>query len=136
MVGIGVVVEVEVVVAVGVVVVVEVVGGVVVEVVVGVRVAVAVDFTMEGSMKKIFQVQEVSGEGLEGLMGQRVTVWCLNYIYTGVLTGVNGDCILLEDAGIVYETGPLTDAKWGDMQKLPHPCYIMKRCIESFMILK
>jgi len=105
-------------------------------VVVWVRVAVAVDFTMEGSMKKIFQVQEVSGEGLEGLMGQRVTVWCLNYIYTGVLTGVNGDCILLEDAGIVYETGPLTDAKWGDMQKLPHPCYIMKRCIESFMILK
>ena len=117
-------------VAVGVAVVVVVAVGVVVGVV------VAVDLTMEGSMKKIVQVQEVSGEGLEGLMGQRVTVWCLNYIYTGVLTGVNGDCILLEDAGIVYETGPLTDAKWGDMQKLPHACYIMKRCIESFMILK
>lgn len=108
--------------------------GVAVAVAVGVR--VAVDLTMEGGMKKIVQVQEVSGEGLEGLMGQRVTVWCLNYIYTGTLTGVNGDCILLEDAGIVYETGPLTDAKWGDMQKLPHACYVMKRCIESFMILK
>ena len=134
MVAVGVGVGVGVVVAVGVGVGVVVAVGV--GVVVGVVVVVAVDLTMEGSMKKIVQVQEVSGEGLEGLMGQRVTVWCLNYIYTGVLTGVNGDCILLEDAGIVYETGPLTDAKWGDMQKLPHPCYIMKRCIESFMILK
>lgn len=107
-----------------------------VAVAVGVVVAVGVDLTMESGMKKIVQVQEVSGEGIEGLMGQRVTVWCLNYIYTGTLTGVNGDCILLEDAGIVYETGPLTDAKWGDMQKLPHACYVMKRCIESFMILK
>ena len=133
-VGVVVAVGVGVVVAVGVAVVVGV--AVAVAVVVVVAVAVAVDLTMEGSMKKIVQVQEVSGEGLEGLMGQRVTVWCLNYIYTGVLTGVNGDCILLEEAGIVYETGPLTDAKWGDMQKLPHPCYIMKRCIESFMILK
>ncbi len=87
-------------------------------------------------MKKIVQVQEVSGEGLEGLMGQRVTVWCLNYIYTGTLTGVNGDCIMLEDAGVVYETGALNSKDWGDMQKLPRACYIMKRCIESFMVLK
>jgi len=86
-------------------------------------------------MKKLVQVQEVSGEGLEGLLGQRITVWCMNYIYTGNLTGVNGDCILLEDAGVVYETGAFTAKAWGDMQPLPHACYIMKRCIESFMIL-
>jgi len=87
-------------------------------------------------MKKLVQVQEVSGEGLQGLLGQRITVWCVNYIYTGDLTGVNGDCILLENAGVVYETGPLNDKKWGDMQPLPHACYIMTRCIESFMVLK
>lgn len=87
-------------------------------------------------MKKLVQVQEVAGEGLEGFLGQRITVWCLNYIYTGDLTGVNGDCILLENAGVVYETGPLNDKKWVDMQPLPHACYVMKRCIESFMVLK
>lgn len=87
-------------------------------------------------MKKLVQVQEVSGEGFEGLLGQHVTVWCLNYIYTGTLTGINDDYIKLDDAGVVYETGPLNDSKWGDMQTLPHPCYVMKRCIESFMILK
>lgn len=87
-------------------------------------------------MKKLVQVQEVDGEWLDGLLGQRVTVWCMNYIYTGELTGVNGDCILLEKAGVVYETGDLNSKEWGDMQPLPHALYIMKRSIESFMILK
>jgi len=87
-------------------------------------------------VKKLVQVQEVDGEGLEGLLGQRVTVWCANYIYTGDLVGVNGECIRLDNAGVVYDTGPLNDKKWGDMQSLPHPCYVMKRNIESFMVLK
>lgn len=87
-------------------------------------------------MKKLVTVQEVEKEGLEGLLGQRVTVWCMNYIYTGDLIGINTDCILLENAGIVYETGPLGTKDWQDMQPLPKPCYIMKRCIESFMVLK
>ena len=41
-------------------------------------------------MKKI--VQEVTGEGLEKLLGERVTLFCANYIYTGVLAGVNELC--------------------------------------------
>ena len=55
-------------------------------------------------MKKI--VDEVSGEGLEKLLGERVTLFCANYIYEGVLAGVNTSCVLLEDAAVVYETGP------------------------------
>src|SRR3989442_11326366 len=34
-------------------------------------------------------VEEVQGEGLVGLMGEQVTLFCLNYIYTGKLVGVN-----------------------------------------------
>ena len=87
-------------------------------------------------MKKIVSVQEVEGEGLIGLMGQRVTLFCLNYMYTGKLAGVNDTCVLLEDAAIVYETGPLNTRDWKDAQALPKPVYVMLRCVESFMELK
>ena len=85
-------------------------------------------------MRKI--VEEVSGEGLEKLLGERVTLFCLNYIYTGKLMGVNPSCVLLEEAAIVYETGDLTDKKWKDAQKLPSSWYVQIGCIESFGLLK
>ena len=85
-------------------------------------------------MRKI--VEEVSGEGLEKLMGERVTLFCLNYIYTGKLVGVNEKCVLLTEASIVYETGPLTDENWTDAQKLPNDWYVSISAIESFGVLK
>ena len=85
-------------------------------------------------MKKI--VQEVSGEGLEKLLGDRVTLFCANYIYTGTLTGVNENCVLLTDAAIVYETGPFSDNKWKDAQTLPDSWYVQINAIESFGKLK
>ena len=39
-------------------------------------------------MKKIVNVQEVEGEGLVGLLGETITLFCLNYFYTGKLVGV------------------------------------------------
>ena len=84
-------------------------------------------------MKKIIEVSE---EGLEGLLGKRITVFCCRYIYTGKLTGINDTSILLEDAGIVYETGELNTKEWTDYQKLPHDWYISLASIESFGILK
>jgi hypothetical protein len=87
-------------------------------------------------MKKIVQVAEVQGEGLEKLMGERVTLFCLNYIYTGKLTGVNSTCILLEEARIVYETGDLCNGAWKDAQPLPGPWYVQTSAIESFGVLK
>ncbi len=87
-------------------------------------------------MKKIVSVTEVEGEGLTALLGERVTLFCMNYIYTGKLGGVNESCVLLEDAGIVYETGPFDDKKWKDYQSLPKPVYIMCRAIEAFSIVK
>ena len=85
-------------------------------------------------MKKI--VQEVGGEGLDKLLGDRVTLFCANYIYSGVLAGVNDSCVLLENAGIVYETGPFTDNSWKDFQPLPYDWYVQRAAIESFGKLK
>ena len=85
-------------------------------------------------MKKL--IEQVDGEGLEKLLGERVTLFCLNYIYTGVLRGVNTDCVLVESPSIVYETGAFTDKAWKDAQALPHDLYVMKACIESFGLVK
>lgn len=30
-------------------------------------------------------IVETTGGGLEGLLGERVAIWCMNYIYAGVL---------------------------------------------------
>ena len=81
-------------------------------------------------------VVEVENEGFYALLGQRITVFCNVYIYTGKLVGVNDTFIKLEDAGIVYETGAFNDDKWKDFQKMPNDIYIMKGLIESFTVLK
>lgn len=85
-------------------------------------------------MKKIVTVPviEVEGEGLTALLGKRVVIYCLNYIYSGLLAGVNTTCVLLEDAGIVYDTGSHDNAGFADYQKVSHPLYIQVGAIESF----
>ena len=85
-------------------------------------------------MKKI--VEEVNGEGLDKLLGDRVTLFCLNYIYTGKLAGVNETCVLLTDAAIVYETGSFEVSSWKDAQLLGSDWYVQIATIESFGILK
>jgi hypothetical protein len=87
-------------------------------------------------MKKIVNVTEVQGEGLIGLMGVRVTLFCLNYIYTGKLAGINDTCVLLEQAAIVYETGDFNNKTWQDVQPLPGNWYVQLSAIESFGVLK
>ena len=87
-------------------------------------------------MKKLVNVTEVEGEGVLKFLGERVTFFCMNYIYTGKLTGVNTDCVLLEDAYVVYETGAFTEKAWKDAQKLPNDLYLMKGSIEAFTVLK
>ena len=79
---------------------------------------------------------EVQGEGLESLLGEVVTLFCGVYIYSGKLVGVNETSVKLEDAGIVYETGPFTDKDWADRQALPDCWYVTTQSIESFGLLK
>lgn len=83
-------------------------------------------------MKKVMSIQEVDDEGLIGLMGQRVVLFCANYIYSGVLNGVNDTCVLLNDAGIVYETGSFSDKQWKDYQKVGDQIYVTTPSIEMF----
>jgi len=86
-------------------------------------------------MKKL--IEQVKGEGFEALMGEVITVFCLNYIYTGKLIGVNDTCILLQDPKIVYETGPFNEKGWKDAQSLPNDkLYIQVGCVESFGVMK
>jgi len=77
-------------------------------------------------------VKEVENEGLVALLGKQVMLFCLNYIYTGKLTGVNASCVLLENPSIVYETGPFSDQKFKDAQPLPFQHYVQTSAIESF----
>lgn len=87
-------------------------------------------------MKKLIEIKEISGEGLLSLMGQRVTLFCQIYIYTGKLVGVNDKYVLLEDPAIVYETGDFKEKEWKDAQSLPNQTYVFIHAIESFGILK
>lgn len=79
---------------------------------------------------------ETQESALERLMGQRVTFYCMNYIYTGELIGVNSTCVLLTDAAIVYETGAHADKDWSVAQALPHDWYIQLSAVESFGVFK
>jgi hypothetical protein len=79
---------------------------------------------------------EVENEGLLALMGERITLMCGCYFYTGKLVGVNDSCIKLEDAGVVFETGTFSDAEWKNCEKLPNDWYVQLTSIESFGVLK
>jgi hypothetical protein len=86
-------------------------------------------------MKKI--VEQVEGEGLEAFLGERITLFCANYIYTGILAGINDTCVLLTDAAIVYETGAFSEKGWKDAQSLPgKKWYVQLAAIESFGSVK
>ena len=85
-------------------------------------------------MKRIIEVN-ADLLAMEDLLGKTITVFCLNYIYTGELVGVNSTFIELANAKIVYETGSLTSSSWKDAQELPHNWFIMKSAIETWGIL-
>lgn len=87
-------------------------------------------------MKKLVKVEEVDGDGLVGLMGERVTLYCSAYIYSGKLTGVNDKFVLLEDAEIVYDTGAFSSKGWTTSEKYPNNLYVMIHSIESFSVIK
>jgi len=90
----------------------------------------------ENTLKKLVKVEEVEGEGLIGLMGQRITLFCANYIYRGILSGVNDTCVLLDEAQVVYETGPFNQKEWKDAQPLGGSWYVERGAIESFGLTK
>lgn len=89
-------------------------------------------------MKKIIQEVEVEveGEGMVALLGKRITLFCMNYIYTGDLVGVNDICVLLDNPAIVYETGAFNSPVWKDAQELPNSIYVQVSAVEAFGLVK
>lgn len=88
-------------------------------------------------MKKLAAMIEVENEGFLALMGQKVLIFCMNYIYTGTLTGINDAFVKIEGARIVYETGAFDQANYKDAQALPGTdWYIQIAAVESFGISK
>ena len=85
-------------------------------------------------MKKL--VVETEETAMESLFGEVITIFSLNYIYTGKLVGVNDTCCMLSDPSIVYETGAFDTKQWKNAQKLQNDIYINYACIESFGVLK
>lgn len=83
-------------------------------------------------MKKLVHIQEVDGEGMEALIGQKVTFFSLNYIYCGKLIGVNETDLIIEDAHLVYETGDFKEKGFKDAQKLADTWRLRLSAIESY----
>jgi len=78
------------------------------------------------------RVVETDDGGMDAMLGEKVTVFCGVYIYTGKLVGVNANHIELDEPKLVYETGELTSGSWKDAQALPSPWRIMLAGIESW----
>lgn len=86
------------------------------------------------SLKKSKPI-EVSGDGLESLLGEVVQLWCLNYIYSGKLVGVNTNDVVLEDAVVVYETGKLTDKQFKVIERVSSKeLFVRTAAIESYTL--
>lgn len=77
-------------------------------------------------------VQDVPNEGLISLLNEPVILFCMNYFYAGKLIGVNDDFVLLENGGIVYETGAFSSESWKDFQKIADKLYVRTATIESY----
>ena len=75
---------------------------------------------------------DVENEGLMSFIGKPITVYCAAYIYYGTLSGVNDECIKLDDAKIVYDTGSHNTDKFADVEPLPGVWYLQKSAIEGF----
>jgi len=87
-------------------------------------------------MKVITRIEENKEKGFMDLIGQRITVFCAIYIYTGDLVGMNDTTIKLDNPAIVFETGHFKEPQWKDAQSLPNALYIQTAMIESFGLVK
>lgn len=77
----------------------------------------------------------IKGEELNVQVGQKVVLFCECYIYSGTVKTIANGSVVLEDAGIVYETGPLEMKSFRDFQKFGNDWSVRIDKIESYGIL-
>lgn len=79
------------------------------------------------------KVNENKRQDLLNLIGQRVALLCVNYLYYGVLTEVYEDNVSLQGAKIVFETGNISDPKFKDESEMYSSKWnVMLSAVESF----
>jgi len=87
--------------------------------------------SIESQLKSGDKVIEPIKE-LKDLIGKTFTFWCVRYIYHGTVKSVNDFYVILEDAGVVYDTGDLDASSAEDKQDLPNDLHIPLHAIENF----
>ena len=83
-------------------------------------------------LAKPVTVVEVENEGFAAFLGKKITLWCVDYIRTGRLVGINDKFIKLDEAAIVYETGELGAKAFKDAQETGKEMYVMVQAITAF----
>lgn len=79
---------------------------------------------------------EYEGSEFADAMGKEVALFGMVYIYGGKLVGENDHYVILEDAGIIYETGAFNSKTWKDFQKVPASnLKVRKPAIESWFVV-
>ena len=81
-------------------------------------------------MKRL--IEETEDDGFSIYLGEDLTLFCMNYIYTGKLIGANSEFVELENPKIVYETGAFTDKAWKDAQALPEKIRVRTAAVEAY----
>lgn len=84
-------------------------------------------------MKKVVKVKKVKNEGIADFLNRRIFVICPSYFYAGILTRINNDCILIEDAHFVLQSGSFEGSEFDESEKVKGgKIYVAKNAIESF----
>ncbi len=78
------------------------------------------------------RIVETTDGGFDAMLGEKITLYCGIYIYTGKLVGINEDHLELEEPQLIYETGELADGEWKLAQALLSPHRVMRQGIESW----
>lgn len=87
-------------------------------------------------MKRL--VEEISGDGLEKLLGERVILLCAAYFYEGKLVGVNETDVVLSDPHIVFSAGEWDKPGYATVEAIKHAkeWFVKTQSIESFGLSK
>lgn len=83
-------------------------------------------------MKRL--VEEVQGDGLEKLLGERVILICAGYFYEGKLVGVNTHDVVLSDPQIVFDVGDWNSSDYSTVESIKHAdeWFVKTQSIESY----
>lgn len=78
----------------------------------------------------------MTGEVLKEYVGRTVTLYCVNYFYSGPLVDVRDGCAILNPAIIIYNTGDHGAKDWSCARPFPEQWCVSLDAVESFGYFK